>query len=173
MTRNFNIFRFLWGRGLLYAAAGVLCVSQMYIVNICAGAFMIAVGLCSLVVGIHASRKFAALRNSLADESYLALVFSNYDHDNDGYIHPSEFALVLADLGMELDDRYTLKAFHVIDTDDDRRISFDEFSHWWASGYIERGRKNKGGSASSGGAAGQRGRDDDDDDEGGPYQRMG
>jgi EF-hand domain pair len=156
MTRNFNIFRFLWGRGLLYVAAGILSVAQMWIVNVYSGAYMIAVGVISLIVGVHASRKFAALRNSLADESFLLLVFSNYDTDGDGYVNPSEFAVLLSDLGMELDDRYTLKAFNVIDTDNDRRISFEEFSHWWASGYIERGRKRRD--------------DDGDDDE--VYRRM-
>jgi EF-hand domain pair len=156
MTRNFNIFRFLWGRGLLYVAAGILSVAQMWIVNVYSGAYLIAVGVIALIVGVHASRKFAALRNSLADESFLLLVFSNYDTDGDGYVNPSEFAVLLSDLGMELDDRYTLKAFNVIDTDNDRRISFEEFSHWWASGYIERGRKRRD--------------DDGDDDE--VYRRM-
>jgi len=155
MTRNFNIFRFVWGRGLLYIAAGVLSVAQMWIITICSGAFMIIMGIIAIIVGVHASRKFAALRNSLADESFLLLVFSNYDQDGDGYIQPNEFAHLLTDLGMELDDRYTLKAFGAIDTDSDRKISFEEFSHWWAAGYIERGRKRL---------------DDDDDDE--PYRRM-
>jgi len=141
MTRNFNIFRYLWGRALLYIVAGTLNVAQWFLITICSGAFLIFVGVVALFVGIHASRKFSALRNSLADESYLLLVFSNYDHDGDGCLAPHEFALLLADLGMELDDRYTLKAFNVIDCDNDRKISFEEFNHWWASGYIERGRK--------------------------------
>jgi len=141
ITRNFNMFRFVWGRGLLYITAGVLNIAQMWLTTMISGGFMCFVGFVSIIVGVHASRKFAALRNSLADESFLLLVFSNYDGDGDGYLAPNEFALLLADLGMELDDRYTLKAFNVIDTDSDRRISFDEFNHWWASGYIERGRK--------------------------------
>mmetsp|Transcript_18220 Transcript_18220/g.34565 ORF Transcript_18220/g.34565 Transcript_18220/m.34565 type:complete len:356 (-) Transcript_18220:75-1142(-) len=157
MTRNFNIFRFLWGRGLLYIAAGILSVAQMWPVNLYAGIYVICVGVVALSVGVHASRKFAALRNSLADESFLLLVFSNYDTDGDGYVSPSEFAILLADLGMELDDRYTLKAFNVIDTDNDRRVSFEEFSHWWASGYIERGRRRR----------------DDDTEEDDSYRRMG
>lgn len=140
MTRNFNIFRFVWGRGLLYMIAGTLNVAQLWLPTIISGGFMIGVGFLALMIGIYASRKFAALRNSLADESFLLLVFSNYDVDGDGYVVPHEFASLLTDLGMELDDRYTLKAFNVIDTDNDRRISFEEFSHWWASGYIERGR---------------------------------
>ena len=141
LTRNFNMFRFVWGRGLLYVMAGVINISQMWLMTMISGAFMVVVGIIAIIVGVHASRKFAALRNSLADESFLLLVFSNYDSDGDGSLEPNEFALLLADLGMELDDRYTLKAFNVIDSDSDRRISFEEFNHWWASGYIERGRK--------------------------------
>lgn len=141
LTRNFNIFRFLWGRALLYMAAGILSVAQVKLLTMISGSVMILIGFIALFVGIYASRKFAALRNSLADESFLLLVFSNYDSDGDGYVSPNEFASLIQDLGMELDDRYTLKAFNVMDSDNDRRVSFDEFSHWWASGYIERGRK--------------------------------
>lgn len=143
ITRNFNVFRYVWGRALLYIVAGTLSVAQLWLITICSGTFMIALGFVALGVGIHASRKFAALRSSLADESFLLLVFSNFDGDGDGYLSPDEFALLLTDLGMELDDRYTLKAFNVIDLDNDRKISFDEFNHWWASGYIERGRKRR------------------------------
>jgi hypothetical protein len=157
LTRNFNMFRFVWGRGLLYIIAGVLNIAQMWLITMISGAYMVTVGLISIIVGVHASRKFAALRNSLADESFLLLVFSNYDSDGDGYLAPNQFALLLADLGMELDDRYTLKAFNVIDTDSDRRISFDEFNHWWASGYIERGRKRY---------------NPEDDEDDGSYRRM-
>lgn len=143
LTRNFNIFRYVWGRAILYIISGILSVAQLILMTIIAGAFMIAVGIIALFVGVHASRKFAALRSSLADESFLLLAFSNFDSDGDGYVSPSEFALLLLDLGMELDDRYTLKAFNVIDGDNDRRISFDEFNNWWSSGYIERGRKSR------------------------------
>jgi EF-hand domain pair len=141
MTRNFNILRFLWGRGLLYISAGILNVAQTWLITIISGAFMIALGILAFIVGVRASRKFAALRNSLADESFLLLVFSNYDGDGDGYLKPHEFALLLSSLGMELDDRYTLKAFTAIDSDKNRKISFEELHHWWTSGYIERGRK--------------------------------
>jgi hypothetical protein len=143
MTRNFNIFRYLWGRGLLYIAAGVLSVSEMWLMTMISGGIMILIGVIALFVGIHASRKFASLRSSLADESFLLLVFSNYDSDGDGYVSPSEFSLLIADLGMELDDRYTLKAFNVIDSDNNRKISFDEFNQWWSMGYVERGRRRR------------------------------
>jgi len=142
ITRNFNILRFMWGRGLLYITVGVLTLAQMWQWAIYAGSFMCVVGVLSVGVGIHASRKFAALRNSLADESFLLLVFANYDHDGDGFVDPREFSMILMDLGVELDDRYTLKAFNTIDQEGNRRISFEEFSHWWSSGFVERGRKH-------------------------------
>jgi hypothetical protein len=143
MVRNFNLLRYVWGRGLLYIVAGILNCAQLWVITIASGAFMIILGVLALTIGIHTSRKFAALRSSLADESYLHLVFSRYDADGDGYIAPNEFASLLYELGMELDDRYTLKAFNVIDTDSDRKISFDEFNYWWACGYIERGRRRR------------------------------
>ena len=156
ITRNFNILRFLWGRGLLYITAGVLIISQMWLCGIFAGSFMCAVGALAVPVGIHASRKFSALRNSLADESFLLLIFANYDGDGDGYVDPREFSMILMDLGVELDDRYTLKAFNIIDQEGNRRISFEEFSHWWSSGFVERGRKHWS-----------------EDDEESSYRRMG
>jgi hypothetical protein len=87
------------------------------ILTVVTGAFMIALGLLAFIVGVLASRKFAASRNSLADELFLLLVFTNYDGDGDGYLKPYKFALLLSSLGMDLDDWYTLKAFTAIDTD--------------------------------------------------------
>jgi hypothetical protein len=141
MTRNFNIFRFLWGRGILYIVTGALTVTQIWLMTIISGAFMILLGFLAICVGGHASRKFSTLRNSLSDESYLLLTFSYYDSDGDGFLVPYEFANLLHNLGMELDDRYNLKAFNAIDTDGDRKISFEEFCDWWNAGYIERGRR--------------------------------
>jgi hypothetical protein len=83
MTRNFNIFRFVWGRGLLYIVAGILNCSQMWLITICSGAFMIGVGVLALCVGVHASRKFASLRNSLADESLFLFELTNKENDCD------------------------------------------------------------------------------------------
>jgi len=106
------------------------------------GAVMFLVSILAIFIGSYSSRKFAALRHSLSDESFLLLEFSNVDYDDDGYINPTEFATLLNSLGMELDDRYCLKAFNSMDHDHDRRISFEEFCAWWSQGYIERGRKS-------------------------------
>lgn len=141
ITRNFGMFRYLWGRGLLYLAGAVLSASLMIPLTMISGAVMLAVSILAIFIGSYSSRKFAALRHSLSDESFLLLEFSNVDYDDDGYINPSEFASLLSSLGMELDDRYCLKAFNSMDTDHDRRISFEEFCHWWSQGYIERGRR--------------------------------
>ena len=140
ITRNFSILRFLWGRGFLYVTVGILSIGQMWAPSVYSGAFLLFVGVMALAVGVHASRKFALLRNSLADQSYLLLVFSTYDTDADGYIDAREFSMLLMNLGVELDDRYTMKAFNSIDEDGDRLISFEDFSHWWSMGFVERGR---------------------------------
>jgi hypothetical protein len=142
MTRNFNILRFVWGRGILYIVTGTINVAQTWMITMASGVFMIAVGIIAIFVGVHASRKFAALRSSLADESYLLLLFSYYDSDHDGYLEAYQFTNLLSYLGMEVDDRYALKAFDAIDRNGDRRITFDEFSRWWTTGYIERGRRS-------------------------------
>lgn len=141
ITRNFGMFRYLWGRGLLYLAGAVLSASLMIPMSMISGAVMFLVSALAIIIGSYSSRKFAALRHSLSDESFLLLEFSNVDYDDDGYINPSEFALLLTSLGMELDDRYCLKAFNSMDSDHDRKISFEEFCHWWSQGYIERGRR--------------------------------
>jgi calmodulin len=142
VTRNFNILRFVWGRGILYICAGTINLAQGILITMVSGAVMVVLGVLAILLGVHASRKFAALRNSLADESFLLLLFSYYDSDGDGYLEVYQFTNLLTYLGMELDDRYALKAFTTIDRDGDRRISFDDFNHWWTSGYIERGRKS-------------------------------
>jgi len=141
LTRNFNVLRFLWGRGLLYIIAGTLNVAQTWLITIISGGIMIGFGFLAIFVGVHASRKFAALRNSLADESFLVLIFGSYDSDGDGYLEAWQFARLLSYLGMELDDRYTLKAFNAIDREGIRKVSYEDFSNWWTAGYIERGRR--------------------------------
>lgn len=142
MTRNFNMLRFVWGRGLLYITVGILNIAQTWLITIISGAFMVVLGILAIALGINASRKFAVLRNSLSDESFLLLLFSQYDRDGDGYMTPGEFAGLLSYLGVELDDRYTLKAFNTIDVEGKRRISFDDFNHWWNIGFIQRGRRS-------------------------------
>lgn len=102
---------------------------------------MVLLGIMSVCIGAYASRKFSILRNALQDESFLLLVFSAYDSDGDGYLEAHQFARLLTYLGLELDDRYTLKAFNVIDVQGKRRISFDDFQSWWSSGFVDRGRR--------------------------------
>jgi EF-hand domain pair len=141
LTKNLNLFRYQWGRGLLYFVAGVLSCCEARVYMLVTGSFMVALGLLAFVVGLYCTGKYIALQNALTDEAYLMLMFNGYDYDGDGFIDATEFSYMLADAGMELDDRYTLKAFNVIDSDGDRKICFKEFQHWWSTGHIERGRR--------------------------------
>jgi hypothetical protein len=141
ITKNFNVFRFLWGRGLLYVVAGALSCAEIRFMMLIAGSLMLGIGLLAILVGTYSFRKFTALRNALADESHLLLMFSGYDYEGIGYLGATEFSHLLIDAGLDLDDRYTLKAFNAIDTNRDRKISFREFYNWWSDGFIERGRR--------------------------------
>lgn len=142
VTRNFNILRFVWGRGLLYIVAGILNIGQTWLITVVSGGIMVLIGVLSVANGIHCSRKFSVLRNALTDDSFLLLLFTYYDTNSDGYLEAHQFARLLSALGMELDDRYTLKAFNVIDSRGKRKINFDDFSNWWHEGFVQRGRKD-------------------------------
>ena len=140
MTRNFSFLRFLWGRGFLYTTIGILLLGKLWRPATFVGGFMTFIGVMAVSVGYNASRKFASLRNSLADESFLLLVFSAHDTDRDGFIDGREFSQLIIELGVELDDRYTMQAFSCVDSDEDRLVSFEDFRRWWLSGFVERGR---------------------------------
>ena len=78
ITRNFNMFRFVWGRGVLYIMAGILNIAQMWLITMISGAYMVLVGIIALLVGVHASRKFAALgiaREPWSNPSSAARIF--------------------------------------------------------------------------------------------------
>ena len=62
--------------------------------------------------------------------------FAHYDRDRSGSIDPSEFALLLEDLGVEpTPDRISF-AFSQLDKNNDGGISFEEFSTWWRADQI-------------------------------------
>lgn len=62
--------------------------------------------------------------------------FAHYDRDKSGSIDPSEFALLLEDLGVDpTPDRISF-AFSQLDQNHDGGISFEEFSTWWRADEI-------------------------------------
>jgi hypothetical protein len=132
VTRHFNVFRLVWGRGILYMAAGLLNMAHEMTMCYITGGAMMGIGVIAVITGSRASKNLATLRKSLSDDEFLWLEFLKHDIDRDGYLNPSEFAQFIWDLGLEFDDLYTLKAFTTIDTDHDQKIAYREFVRWWS-----------------------------------------
>eukprot|EP00957_Ditylum_brightwellii_P118403 9030620-Ditylum_brightwellii.AAC.1 len=65
------MFRYLWDRGLLYLAGAVLSASLMIPMAMISGAVMFVVSTLAIIIGSYSLRKFAVLRHSLSDESFL------------------------------------------------------------------------------------------------------
>jgi hypothetical protein len=131
VTRYLNLFKLLWGRGMLYIFAGSLNLTIDFEWVVYSAFAMIFVGIIAIIAGAHASHNLSQLRTSLTDESFLWVKFSHNDTEKDGFIELNGFAELLWSLGLEFDDMYTFKAFQQIDRDQDKKISFDEFKHWW------------------------------------------
>lgn len=130
VMRHLNVLRLVWGRGLLYGAAGLLNMAHEITVCTISGAFMVGLGIIAMISGYHASKNLNTLRKSLSDDTFLWMEFLK--HANGGFLNPSEFAQFIWDLGLEVDDLFTLKAFNTIDVDHDNKITFREFSRWWS-----------------------------------------
>ena len=140
LTRKNRILRFVWGRGLMYILAGGLSCGLILIPSIIAGGFMAFVGLNCVILGGYSARMFYLLRDSLKDDDYLANTFNKYDYDGDGYITLPEFVNLLSKLGMDLDDRIGIKAFHAADVNHEYKISFQAFETWWRSSFLKNGK---------------------------------
>ena len=164
LTRRNRVFRFVWGRGLLYVVAGLLSCGLLLIPTIIPGIFMVAVGLIAVVSGGYASRMFYLLRDSLKDDDYLATAFNRYDSDGDGFITLPEFVSLLSKLGMDLDDRIGIKAFHAADVNHEYKISLEAFQTWWRGAFLKNGNTQK---------LEDLGSDLGTDEEEGSYHRMG
>ena len=128
-----KLLKYVWGRGLFYFFAGTLQFSQMRILDMASGSFMIFVGIISLVVGNRTAKKLTLLSESIAgDEEKLWDKFVQYDTDRDDYLEQQDFAELVHDIGLNLDNNEHIAAFATIDADDDGKISFADLKSWWS-----------------------------------------
>lgn len=165
LTRKNRVFRFLWGRGLLYIIAGGLSCALMLPPSMIAGLFMALVGVNAVILGGYAARMFYKLRDSLKDDDYLANAFKSYDYDGDGYITLPEFVNLLSKLGMDIDDRVGIKAFHAADENHEYKVSWEAFQTWWKGVFLKNGKATR--LDDMGSDLGS------DEEEGSAYRRMG
>lgn len=131
VTRYINLFRLLWGRGLLYIFVATMNMTIDHPFALWSGSALAVFGLLAIASGAHASYNLDKMKTSLTDEAYLWSKFDALDADNDNYIDLNEFAELLWALGLEFDDAYTYKAFSQINGDPTSKITFEQFRDWW------------------------------------------
>lgn len=131
VTRYINLFRLLWGRGLLYIFVGSMNMTIDHPYTLYSGAALMVFGLLAIASGAHASYNLDKMKSSLTDEAYLWSRFDALDTDHDTYIDINEFAEMLWGLGLEFDDAYTFKAYSQINGDPNSKITFEQFRDWW------------------------------------------
>ena len=165
LTRRNRVFRFVWGRGALYILAGILSCVLVLPPSVITGSFMMLVGLTAVITGGYSSRMFYKLRDSLKDDDYLASMFKSYDYDKDGFITLPEFVNLLSALGMDLDDRVGIKAFHAADVNHEYKISEEAFITWWKTSFMKNGKAQKFDDIESDGGT-------DEEEAADDYQRM-
>jgi len=74
----------------------------------------------------------------------LKSVFNKYDTDKTGYLTPQQFTFLISRLGRHVKELKGVEfstaqaVFGLLDTDGDKRLSFDDFVEWWRSEDSER-----------------------------------
>ncbi len=131
VIRYINLFRLLWGRGLLYIFVATMNMTIDHPFALWSGAALAVFGVLAIATGAHASYNLDKMKSSLTDEAYLWSKFDALDSDNDNFIDLNEFAELLWALGLEFDDAYTYKAFSQINGDPTDKIAFEQFRDWW------------------------------------------
>lgn len=131
VTRYLNLFRLLWGRGLLYIFVGSMSMTMDHIYADYGGLALMVFGIFAILSGAHASYNLDKMKSSLTDESFLWAHFDTHDHDHDNHIDLNQFSELLYELGLEFDDAYTFKAFSQINGNVAGVISFEQFRDWW------------------------------------------
>uniref|UniRef100_A0A383WDY0 EF-hand domain-containing protein n=1 Tax=Tetradesmus obliquus TaxID=3088 RepID=A0A383WDY0_TETOB len=70
---------------------------------------------------------------SEAEAANIALVFGQYDLDDNGRLDSNEFVKMLGTLGADVSTSEAEAAMEIMDANKDGFITFDEFATWWAA----------------------------------------
>lgn len=119
------------GRGAMYTVVGLLQCAMLDPLDILVGLFTAAVGVYMIRVGHKAAASLSALKLAITDEAALLDAFHIHDRNGDGVLEMFEFDGLIYSLGVELDSDELDAAFSSIDTNNDKKIAFDEFRSWW------------------------------------------
>mmetsp|Transcript_24426 Transcript_24426/g.44899 ORF Transcript_24426/g.44899 Transcript_24426/m.44899 type:complete len:244 (+) Transcript_24426:68-799(+) len=139
ITTKAPIFGQVRGRGSMYAAAGILQCTLFHPLDLLVGLFTAAVGIYMIKVGHKSSESLSTLKISITDEKALLEAFQTNDRNGDGVLEIFEFDGLVYTLGIELDSDELDAAFSSIDTNNDKKIVYDEFRTWWKACTAEAG----------------------------------
>jgi len=77
-------------------------------------------------------------------ESSCEKIFSKYDYNHDGSVSVTELRAICMEMGALLSEEELRIAIHIMDTDGNGKIEFEEFKRWWStSDRFERLRHNE------------------------------
>ncbi len=125
------------GRAVLYLFVGTLAIalynndlSNLLLVAIFAGLFMIGVGAINLLAGIAFNSQLSTLRAKLGADASAS--FRQVDTNGDGCLDMEELTAFCQATGLQLDHRQWEMLLAALDKDGDGQISVNEFNHWWS-----------------------------------------
>lgn len=136
IVQFFAFFKYTWGRGFFYFAAGCLQFFLFSQFNMISGIYMMILGIISIVVGYKASLSLAGLRSSLSTREEIAYLFSTFDRDRDGYLSTEEFRELMLSMDQNVDYNEFVAALGAIDLENNQMISQHDFMSWW-QGYSD------------------------------------
>jgi hypothetical protein len=121
--------KFVWGRGCLYFVAGTLQIAQGTLPDFGIGAFVMLVGVLSVVVGRQTAQKLRDLSESIYSEDTLRTKFREADTETTGALTINQFKTLTASLGMDLNGREAEATFDYMAQDG--TLTFKQFRSWW------------------------------------------
>jgi len=130
MSKNFQFFDHVTGRGAFYIFIGTLKITQLGLLSLLSGIFMTIIGLMYCYFGHRASQILKNSQVQFRSEEELKSLFYTSDHDHNGTIDLDEFKCLIQVLGLQLNKREMELAFMIMDKTRSQAIGFDEFNNF-------------------------------------------
>lgn len=131
VSNYMKLFRFVWGRGLLYFFAGSLQYCLSATLSTISGVFMMILGCVMIILGLYfkvlLNRNLQAVPNGGAIQAK----FDFFDDDKDGFITEEQFRDFVVDMNLHQYEDIDFDAeFRSTDTDNNGLINFPELMKW-------------------------------------------
>jgi len=143
LDSNAIMLRFLWGRGLVYIVGGLFFMLQpgsndlVKLFHTLAGAGMIVVGVICKLLGHWLQCKLNKLKDNLVDEQDLYQRWHSCPMDDKFQMDSEQFPVFLKKCSVDLSYTELRAAIQELDTDNNGKISYNEFLAWWKNKLVE------------------------------------